>query len=305
MPLVSAVALAGMCRTDSKPFFPQAYHRSWASSPENILFTLRSSTAHQRPSYKVWGVPATVLHQLHLRMQEKDKKCCGWDVGLAAGRLWCCSSAGRDLPGAVGNFPAAPRSPSTLCFICLEHGAFWESSVCARPHAGQSAKQLRSHIRLLGTSEISTKINWLRQQRSPPFFIAAGRVANATQNLRSTFPDPKVPPSLTGAGSGRRALQLRQEGQQILTFVQIKARIHLTAVVSYGFLRLGVGRGGGMYMCVRACPRKQTGKKPCNVLVLGRRVFSVSMLPRGAAVLQPAESEGLRLRNLRDTSIHF
>lgn len=133
-----------------------------------------------------------------------------------------------------GAFPTAPRSPPTLCFIHLGHEAFWESSVCVRPKAARSTKQLHSHIGLLGISEISTRIYWLRQQHSPPLHRRSC-IANTTQNLSSTSPDPEVPPGCPdplGAGSGRRALQLRQEGQQFLTFVQIKAQIHLTAVVS-------------------------------------------------------------------------
>lgn len=34
-------------------------------------------------------------------------------------------------------------------------------------------------------------------------------------------------------------------------------------------------------------------------------VLSISIFPRGAAVLQPVESKGLRQRNLRDNSVHF
>lgn len=59
-----------------------------------------------------------------------------------------------------------------------------------------------------------------------------------------------------GAGWGRRALQLRREGQQILTFVQIKAQINLTAVVSYGFLKLGGG-----YIYVRVCVSMKTHRQ--------------------------------------------
>lgn len=105
-----------------------------------------------------------------------------------------------------GAIPTTPRSPPTLCFIHLGHEAFWESTVCVRPKAARSMKQLHCHIGFLGISEVSTRIYGLRQQHSPLLHFHSC-MANTTQNISSTSPDPKVPPSCTnppGAGSGKK-----------------------------------------------------------------------------------------------------
>lgn len=112
-------------------------------------------------------------------------------------RCWAGSQEGlvllqhsqRPSRQGEGALPTTPSSPPTLCFIHLGHAAFWQSRVC-EPKG--SMEQLHSHIRLLGISEISTRIYWLRQQHSPPLHRSSC-MANTTQNLSSTPQTPKSP----------------------------------------------------------------------------------------------------------------
>lgn len=189
-------------------------------------------------------------------------------LGWESGGFGAAPAQPETWQAGWGALPTAPRSPPTLCFICLGHKAFWESSVCVRPKAAWSTKQLHSHIGLLGTSEISTRMYWLRQQHSPPLHRCSC-VANTTQNLNSTSPDPKVPPKLPWSSRS----WLWQKGSAAepgrSTISDIYSNKGSNSFDCCGLLGLPEIV---WWVCVCVCAHKNTMVKG-NRLVLGWRVF--------------------------------
>lgn len=156
-------------------------------------------------------------------------------------RCWAGSQEGlvllqhRQGPSRQGEgaLPTTPCSPPTLCFIHLGHAAFWESRVCEPKGSTEHEAATLSFWAFRHQWNINKNI--LTQTAALPSSPSLLMHGKHNPKPQQHPPDPKIPPSCPdppGAGSGKRALQLHQEGQRLLTLVQIKDHIHLTAAVS-------------------------------------------------------------------------